>query len=182
MTQSLETLLVRTASGDRAAYSDLYDQVADTVYGLAKKVVVDPSRAQEIAQDVLFEVWNKADRFDPSRGSAITWIAVMTRRRAIDVVRSSESSRSREERVTFDPGSQPDPVGEHVESSDEHHRVRRALDTLTDLQRQALELAFYQDLTHSQVAEALDAPLGTVKTRIRDGLKRLSAEMGASHG
>lgn len=180
--QSLEALLVRVAGGDRAAYSDLYDEVADTVYGLAKKVVVDPSRAQEIAQDVLFEVWNKADRFDPARGSAITWIAVMTRRRAIDVVRSSESSRSREERVTVEAGTRPDPVGEQVEVTDEHHRVRRAMGALTDLQRQALELAFYQDLTHTQVAEALGAPLGTVKTRIRDGLKRLSAEMGAAHG
>lgn len=170
------------AGGDRSAFTQLYDDVVDTVYGIARKVAVDPSRAREIAQDVLFEVWEKADRFDPNKGSAITWIAVMTRRRAIDVVRSAESSRNREERVTVDPGSRPDPVGDQVQTSDEHQRVRVALDALTDLQRQALELAFFQDLTHTQIADALDAPLGTVKTRIRDGLKRLSAEMGASHG
>ncbi len=179
--QSLETLLAAVASGDRDAFSMLYDEVADTVYGLARRVVVDPSRAQEIAQEVLVEVWQKADRFDPSRGSAITWIAVMTRRRAIDVVRSSEASRSREERVVVDP-DHPDPVSEKVVDLDERHAVRRAMDSLTGLQRQALELAFFQDLTHTQVAEALDTPLGTVKTRIRDGLKRLTAEMEASHG
>lgn len=178
MSDSLEDLMVAVASGDRAAYSQLYDEIADTVYGLAKKVVVDPSRAQEIAQEVLFEVWEKADRFDPERGSAITWIAVMTRRRAIDVVRSAESSRNREQRVTKDHGSHPDPVGDHVVDREDQHRVRRAMASLSDLQREALELAFYQDLSHSQVADALGAPLGTVKTRIRDGLKRLSAEMG----
>jgi RNA polymerase sigma-70 factor (ECF subfamily) len=182
MSRSLEDMLVAVAGGDRSAYSRLYDEVADTVYGLAKKVVVDPSRAQEIAQDVMFEVWQKADRFDPTRGSAITWIAVMTRRRAIDVVRSSESSRNREERVTTEPGAQPDPVGEQIVDHDEHDRIRQAMSSLTDLQREALELAFFKDLSHTQVAEALQAPLGTVKTRIRDGLKRLSAEMGASHG
>jgi RNA polymerase sigma-70 factor (ECF subfamily) len=175
---SLEDLMVAVASGDRAAYSQLYDEIADTVYGLARKVVVDPSRAQEIAQDVLFEVWQKADRFDPERGSAITWIAVMTRRRAIDVVRSAESSRKREERVTKEPGSHPDPVGDGIVDREDQHRVRSAMASLSDLQREALELAFYHDLSHSQVADALGAPLGTVKTRIRDGLKRLSAEMG----
>lgn len=182
MPRSLEALLVAVAGGDRSAYSQLYDEVADTVYGLARKVVVDPSRAQEIAQDVLFEVWQKADRFDPDRGSAITWIAVMTRRRAIDVVRSSESSRSREERVKPESGSQPDPVGEEIVDQDERARIRRAMGSLTELQREALELAFFKDLSHTQVADVLQAPLGTVKTRIRDGLKRLSAEMGVSHG
>ena len=182
MSSSLEELMALVASGDRNAYSGLYDEIADTVYGLAKKVVVDPSRAQEITQDVLFEIWEKADRFDPDRGSAITWIAVMTRRRAIDVVRSAESSRSREERVTKDPGSHHDPVGDGIIDREEQRRVRRAMASLTDLQREALELAFYRDLTHAQVAEALGAPLGTVKTRIRDGLKRLSAEMGDAHG
>lgn len=179
---TLEDLMFAVADGDRSAFSELYDEIADTVYGLAKRVVVDPSRAQEIAQDVLFEIWEKADRFDPDRGSAITWIAVMTRRRAIDVVRSAESSRNREQRVTKDVGAQPDPVGERIVDREEHSRVRRAMGSLTDLQREALELAFFQDLTHAQVAEALGAPLGTVKTRIRDGLKRLSTEMGGTHG
>jgi RNA polymerase sigma-70 factor (ECF subfamily) len=181
MPRTLDVLMAAVASGDRLAYSQLYDEIADTVYGLAKKVVVDPSRAQEIAQDVLFEVWEKADRFDPDRGSAITWIAVMTRRRAIDVVRSAESSRNREQRVTKDPGSHPDPVGDDIIDREDHQRVRRAMESLTDLQREALELAFFRDLSHTQVADALGAPLGTVKTRIRDGLKRLAAEMGGSH-
>lgn len=178
----LEGLLVAVAGGDREAFSDLYDEVSGVVYGLAKRVVRDPSRAQEIAQDVLLEVWRKADRFDPERGSAITWIAVMTRRRAIDVVRSSEASRAREERVETQPGDDPDPVSDVVVSLAERRRVRRAMTTLSSLQREALELAFFGGLSHREVAEALDAPLGTVKTRIRDGLRKLSIEMEAWRG
>lgn len=180
--RSLEELLLAVAEGDREAFSDLYDEVAGTVYGLAKKVVIDPSRAQEIAQDVLLEVWRKAGRFDPGRGSAITWIAVMTRRRAIDVVRSSESSRSREEKVAGDVGDDPDPVSDVVVSLDERRQVRRAMASLSDLQREALELAFFRGLSHREVAEELGAPLGTVKTRIRDGLLKLSSEMGVTRG
>ena len=180
--RTLEGLLVAIAAGDREAFSDLYDEVSGTVFGLAKKVVVDPSRAQEIAQDVLLEVWRKAGDFDPARGSAMTWIAVMTRRRAIDVVRSSESSRAREELVGVQGGADPDPVSDDVVSLDEHRQVRKAMNALTDLQREALELAFFNDLTHRQVAEELGAPLGTVKTRIRDGLLKLSAAMGVDRG
>lgn len=180
--RSLEELLLAVAEGDRDAFSDLYDEVAGTVYGLARKVVVDPSRAQEIAQDVLLEVWRKAGDFDPGRGSAITWIAVMTRRRAIDVVRSSESSRSREEKVSRVAGDDPDPVSDVVVSLDERRQVRRAMASLTDLQREALELAFFRGLSHREVAAELGTPLGTVKTRIRDGLLRLSAEMGVKRG
>ena len=180
--RTLEDLLAAVAEGDRDAFSDLYDEVAGTVYGLAKKVVVDPSRAQEIAQDVLLEVWRKAGAFDPDRGSAITWIAVMTRRRAIDVVRSSESSRSREEKVMGVAGDDPDPVSDVVVSLDERRQVRRAMASLTDLQREALELAFFRGLSHREVAAELDTPLGTVKTRIRDGLSKLSAEMGVKRG
>lgn len=180
--RSLEELLSAVADGDRDAFSDLYDEIAGTVYGLARKVVVDPSRAQEIAQDVLLEVWRKASGFDPERGSAITWIAVMTRRRAIDVVRSSESSRSREEKMIADSGDDPDPVSDVVVSLDERRQVRRAMAALTDLQREALELAFFRGLSHREVAAELETPLGTVKTRIRDGLSRLSAEMGVKRG
>ena len=180
--RSLDDLLVAVAGGDREAFSDLYDEVSGVVYGLAKRVVVDPSRAQEIAQDVLLEVWRKASGFDPDRGSAITWIAVMTRRRAIDVVRSSESSRAREEKVNSDPGDDPDPVSDVVVSLDERRRVRHAMRALSDLQREALELAFFEDMSHREVAEALGAPLGTVKTRIRDGLLNLAGQMEAWRG
>lgn len=179
---SLDELLVAVAEGDRDAFSDFYDEMAGTIYGLAKKVVVDPSRAQEIAQDVLLEVWRKAGDFDPGRGTAITWVAVMTRRRAIDVVRSSESSRSREEKMTGGVGDDPDPVSDVVVSLDERRQVRRAMASLSDLQREALELAFFGGLSHREVAAELGAPLGTVKTRIRDGLQKLSAEMGVKRG
>ena len=180
--RTLDQLELAVAEGDRDAFSDLYDEIAGTVYGLAKKVVVDPSRAEEIAQDVLLEVWRKAGDFDRGRGSAITWIAVMTRRRAIDVVRSSESSRSREEKTSRVAGDDPDPVSDVVVSLDERRQVRRAMASLTDLQREALELAFFSGLSHREVAAELGTPLGTVKTRIRDGLLRLSAEMGVKRG
>lgn len=146
--------------------------MADVVFGIARRVLIDPARAEEVAQDVLVEVWKTASRFDPARGSALTFVAVMTRRRAIDVVRATESSRKRE---TRDPGSPPapDPVADRVVEGDENARVRRAVGDLTDLQRQAIELAFYRGLTHAQIADKLGIPLGTVKARVRDGLLRL---------
>lgn len=177
----VDRLLLAVGEGDRAAFDRLYDRVAGVVYGVAKRVLVDPDRAQEVAQDVLVEVWRRADRFDPARGSALAWIATMARRRAIDVVRSEEASRRRE---ADDPGGAPasDPVGENVIHLEERHRVRSALRELTDLQRRAIELAFYGGLTHHQVAERLDVPLGTVKTRIRDGLLKLGTIMEADDG
>lgn len=178
---TIDDLLVAVAHGDRGAFDRLYDRVAGTVFGVAKRVLVDPHRAQEVAQDVLVEVWRRADRFDPSRGSALAWIATMTRRRAIDVVRAEEASRRRE---TDDPASPEaaDPVAENVVQIDERHRVRSAVGRLTDLQREAVELAFYGGLTHRQIADRLGIPLGTVKTRIRDGLLRLGTMMETDDG
>ncbi len=181
-TPSLEVLLSLVAAGDRAAFERLYDDVADVVFGLARKVVIDRELAREIAQEVLVEVWRKANTYDSSRGSGMTWIAVMTRRRAIDVVRSVEASRRRETAVPDSPPS-PDPVGDRVVDREEHSQVRTALDELSTLQRQAIDLAFFGGQTHSQIAETLQLPLGTVKTRIRDGLLRLSQTMSEEpHG
>lgn len=178
----LDVLLVKVADGDRSAFSEFYDHTADLVYGIARRVVVDPDLAADVTQEVFLEVWRKAGGFLPERGSARTWVAVMTKRRAIDVVRSTQSARDRDDAqvtVTDLPG---DPVGEAVADQDDRVRVSAALGDLSDVQRQALDLAFFGGLSHREVAERLDLPLGTVKTRIRDGLTRLSMAMGDGYG
>jgi RNA polymerase sigma-70 factor (ECF subfamily) len=177
--RSDEELLSAVARGDQAAFSELYDRVAGQVYGVIRRVLRDPAQSEEVAQEVLVEVWRTANRFDPDRGSATTWIMVMAHRRAIDRVRSEQASRDRDERIGHRERLRPfDEVSEEVETRFEHQQVRAALDHLTDLQREAVELAYYGGHTYREVAELLDAPLGTVKTRLRDGLIRLRDAMG----
>jgi RNA polymerase sigma-70 factor, ECF subfamily len=126
-------------------------------------------------------VWRTAARFDPAKGSARTWILTMAHRRAIDRVRSEQASRERTDRIGVRERSRAfDEVAEAVELKLEHHQVRRSLDALTDLQREAVELAYYGGHTYREVAELLDTPLGTVKTRMRDGLIRLRDALGVA--
>jgi RNA polymerase sigma-70 factor, ECF subfamily len=176
-----EALLVAVARGDQEAFAALYDRIAPLVHGVVRRVVRDPAQSEEVTQEVLVELWRTAVRFDPDRGSARAWILTMAHRRAIDRVRSEQSSRDRTERVAGREHSRPfDDVAEQVETSLDHDRVRVALGTLTDLQRQAVELAYYQGYTYREVAELLDTPLGTIKTRMRDGLIRLRDAMGVA--
>lgn len=172
--RSDEELLLRAARGDRDAFADLYDRLAGKVYGVIRKVLRDPSYSEEVTQEVFIEAWRLANRFDPDKGSATTWLLTMAHRRAIDRVRSEQASRDRTERVGRDEHQRPfDQVSETVERDLEHERVRESLDELTDLQHEAIDLAYYQGYTYREVAELLDTPLGTIKTRIRDGLIRL---------
>ncbi len=176
-----EALLAAVARGDQAAFADLYDRVAPLVHGVVRRVVRDPAQSEEVTQEVLVELWRTAVRFDPDRGSARAWILTMAHRRAIDRVRSEQSSRNRTARVAGREHARPfDDVAEQVETSLDHDRVRAALGTLTELQRQAVELAYYQGYTYREVAELLDTPLGTIKTRMRDGLIRLRDAMGVA--
>lgn len=176
-----EDLLLEVARGDQAAYEQLFDRVSGQVYGVVRRVVRDPSQSEEVTQEVLVEVWRTAARFDPDRGSAGTWILTMAHRRAIDRVRSEQASRDRNHRVgSGQRGRDFDEVAEQVEVAFEHEQVRRALGSLTDLQREAVELAYYKGHTYREVAELLDAPLGTVKTRMRDGLIRLRDALGVA--
>lgn len=178
---SLEALLGDVAQGDRGAYEELYARVAGPVYGVVRRVLRDPAQSEEVAQEVLLEVWRIAARFDPERGSATSWVLTMAHRRAIDRVRSEQASRDRDGRVGVrDLQRDFDVVAEAVETRIEQEQVRRALDQLTDLQRQAVELAYYGGHTYREVAELLDTPLGTIKTRLRDGLIRLRDTMGVS--
>ncbi len=180
-TPDLEDLLLRTARGDQAAFSDLYDEISGTVFGVIRRVLRDPSHSEEVTQEVLVEVWQQAPRFDPERGSAKTWILTMAHRRAIDRVRSVQASRDRDEFVGHrDRSREFDEVADRVETNLEHEQVRRSLEALTDLQREAVELAYYGGYTYREVAELLDTPLGTVKTRMRDGLIRLRDALGVT--
>jgi RNA polymerase sigma-70 factor (ECF subfamily) len=174
-----DALLRRSARGDQAAFAELYDQVAGQVYGLVRRVLRDPAQSEEVAQEVLLEVWRLAPRYDARKGGAQAWIMTIAHRRAVDRVRSEQSSRNRDDRAAVAAHTPPaDVVADEVETRLEHARVRDALGSLTHLQREAVELAYYGGHTYAEVAELLDAPLGTVKTRLRDGLIRLRDELG----
>lgn len=177
----LDAVLLRVARGDEAAFEQLYDTVAGSVFGVVRRVLRDPAQSEEVAQEVLVEVWRSATRFDPQRGSARTWILTMAHRRAVDRVRSAQAASDREERVgAREHATAYDDVVEQVESRLEVEAVRRCLGGLTELQREAVNLAFYGGYTHREVAELLDTPLGTVKTRLRDGLIRLRDCLGVT--
>ncbi|MFT5222232.1 MAG: RNA polymerase sigma-70 factor (ECF subfamily) [Glaciecola sp.] len=173
-------LLQNVAKGDQVAFGSLYDRLAPTVLGVVRGVVRDPAQSEEVTQEVLVEVWKNASRFDADKGSARTWILTIAHRRAVDRVRSEQAHRNRDERVGLrDRVRAFDQVAEAVEVRLEHRAVRDALNSLTDLQREAVELAYYKGLTYREVAELLDTPLGTIKTRMRDGMIRLRDALGA---
>ena len=178
---ALSALLKRAGRGDKDAFAQLYDATAKRVYGLAVRVVRDPAQAEEVAQESYLEIWRGSARFDPDRGSAIAWMLTIVHRKAVDRVRSAESAGRRD--TTYQQRNQ---VVEHDVTADAAHaslearRVRSALSSLTEVQREALELAYFGGYTHTEVATLLDLPVGTAKTRIRDGLIRLRDAMGVA--
>lgn len=169
--------LARVARGDSAAFEAVYDAAAPAVFGLAQRVVRDPAQAEEVTQDVLLEVWRTASRFDAARGSAMTWVMTLAHRRAVDRVRSAQAAAQRETRAAV-LAADLDDVAEAALDRVQRERVRRCLDSLTELQREAVTLAYYGGYTYQQVAGLLGVALGTVKTRMRDGLIRLRDCMG----
>ena len=172
-------LLGRSARGDQVAFASLYDATAARVHGLVLRVLRDPAQAEEVTQEVFLEVWRTASRFDPGRGSALSWLLTMAHRRAVDRVRSAEAaSRNETSYHRHNPVVEHDQTAEAAEASLEARRVREALGALTEVQREALELAYFGGYTHTEVATMLDLPVGTAKTRIRDGLIRMRDAMG----
>ncbi len=171
--------LTACAAGDRAAVARLYDLTAAKVYGLILRVVRNPAQAEEVTQEVFVEAWQHSGGFRPGRGSGQAWLLTIAHRRAVDRVRSAQAASTRDTHYGLeDLASAPPDPAEQAVATLEAHRLHRALGGLTDLQRRAIELAYLGGHTQAEVADALNVPLGTVKTRIRDGLIRLKSALG----
>jgi RNA polymerase sigma-70 factor (ECF subfamily) len=175
----LAAQLSLVARGDAAAFDALFEQVGPSVFGTVRRVIRDPAQSEEVTQDVLLEVWRTAFKFDPARGSAMAWVMTLAHRRAVDRVRSVQKQAERELR-TATAEIPYDDVIEAVESSLDRERVRRCLNSLTELQRESVTLAYYNGYTYGQVASLLGVPAGTVKTRMRDALIRLRDCLGVA--
>jgi RNA polymerase sigma-70 factor (ECF subfamily) len=178
---SLDDLLAAVARDDHEAFEALYRQVAAPVYGLVRSVVRNHAKAEEVTQEVMVEIWRTAPRFDRRRSPAHTWVMMLAHRRAVDRVRSEQAASDRESRAASqDAVTAYDEVAEQVEARLDRERVRHCMDSLTDLQRESVMLAYYRGHSYREVSELLDLPVGTVKTRMRDGLIRLRDCLGVS--
>jgi RNA polymerase sigma-70 factor, ECF subfamily len=175
----LDALLTLVARGDQGAFEALYERLARPAYGLIRKVLRDPAQSEEVVQEVLLEVWRTASRFDPARGGAATWVLTIAHRRAVDRVRSEAAAAGREQRTMRVPGA-GDAVADSVEATLDAQLLRRCLDGLSDVQRESITLAYYGGYTYPEVAKLLEVALGTIKSRIRDGLNRLRDCLGVS--
>jgi RNA polymerase sigma-70 factor (ECF subfamily) len=176
---ALADLLRLSGRGDEAAFAELYDATAARAFGLAVRVVRDPAQAEEVAQEAFLEIWRTSGRFDVKKGSAVSWILTIVHRKAVDRVRSAEASSRRDTSYHQQSAdTDHDATAEAAQASMEARRVRQAMQSLTEVQREALELAYFKGYTHTEVAAMLDLPVGTAKTRIRDGLIRLRDTMG----
>lgn len=174
-------LLLRVAGGDQAAFARLYDMLSPRAFGLILRVLVDRSQSEEVLQEVFLEIWQSAARFAPNKGQGRSWVLTIAHRRAVDRVRSAQASTDRDVRAGFrDMDVAHDGVAEEVELRIEGQRVSEALATLPDPQREAITLAYFGGYSQSEIAALVGAPLGTIKTRMRDGLSRLRVEMGVT--
>jgi len=174
-------LVALIAARNEEAFSELYRRTSSLVYGVALRVTRDSVLAQDVLQETFLQVWQEAARFDSKLGSVRGWLLTIAHRRAVDRVRREQSSRDRD--TTYGLASidrDHDSVAEVVELRAEHRRVRAALETLSPLQREAIDLAYVQGMTQTQVADQLGIPLGTAKTRLRDGLLKLRESIGVS--
>jgi len=176
----LDALMTTVGQGEASAFDLLYRQLAGPVYRTALSILRNPAQAEEVAQEVLLEVWRTAGRFDPAKGTAQAWVLTMTRRRAIDRVRSVVADAARDR-----PGSRIqaswDQVSEAVQDILDRERLSYSLGQLTAAQRQVIMLAFYGGHTYTEVATILGIAVGTVKSRIRAGLTRMRESMHAAY-
>jgi RNA polymerase sigma-70 factor, ECF subfamily len=179
--EDLVRIMKAVAAGDQKAFTELYDATSPSVFGIVLSVLRDYAQAQEVTQEVYVDAWRTARRFDPILGTPFAWLNTIAHRRAVDRVRSVERASRREHRdaqssIVYDVLDTADVVV----AADEGRRVRDALSVLSDVQCTAVQLAYYEGRSYREVAEYLELPLGTVKTRIRDGLKRLRTQLEAS--
>lgn len=174
-------LLERVAAGDRSAFSRLYDMLSPRAFGLILRVLVDRSQSEEVLQEVFLEVWQSAGRFAPNKGQGRSWVLTIAHRRAVDRVRASQASTDRDYRVGIrDTEVAHDTVAEEVQMRIEGEGVTRALEVLPEAQREAIVLSYFGGYSQSEIAAMTSTPLGTIKTRMRDGLSRLRTEMGVT--
>jgi RNA polymerase sigma-70 factor, ECF subfamily len=179
VTTDLDTLLRRVARRDAAAFAAFYDSTRSRVFGLVIRVLRDPGYSEETTQEVYLQVWRSAENYDPSTGSALAWLMTLAHRRAVDRVRSEQAAGDRESRYgasTVETAT--DQVSDSVILGEERRQVVDCLDGLTDLQRECIQLAYYDGLTYVQVSDRLSANLATVKSRMRDALRGLRNCLG----
>lgn len=178
-TDAIGALLVAVAGGDRAAFSALYDALSARAFGLIRRVLIDAAQSEEVLQDVFLEIWQSASAFAPNKGGGRSWVLTIAHRRAVDRVRSSQASSDRDQRIGIrDLDVAHDSVAEQVELNIASEHVTRALQTLPGAQREAILLAYFGGYSQTEIAAMTQTPLGTVKTRMRDGLTKLRGEMG----
>ncbi len=181
LSKRLAGLLARIAGGDQAAFAEFYQLTSRRVFGMARRVLIDPELSEDATQEVFLQVWQNAAKFNPEAGSPLSWLMTISHRRAVDKVRSSQSATDRE--AKYGASSQDvdhDSVSAEVDSRLEAEAVVRCLETLTETQQESVRLAYYGGLTYREVAEKLNAAVPTIKSRIRDGLIRLKTCLGVS--
>jgi len=179
VTAELDALLRRVAYQDVDAFATFYDRTRARVFGLVTRVLRDPGYSEETTQDIYLQVWRSAESYDPSAGSPLAWLMTLAHRRAVDRVRSEQASTTRESRygaANVEPPS--DHVADVVIRSAEHRQVAQCLGSLTDTQRECIQLAYYDGLTYSQVSDRLSTNLATIKSRMRDAIRGLRRCLG----
>lgn len=176
-----DRLLERVARGERDALLALHDRLGPAMLAVALRVTRDRAVAEEIVQEALLAVWREAGAFDRARGSASSWLLTLVRNRAIDALRARRRRASLEDRCADEPADASATPEQHSSESERAAAVRVALSRLRPELRAALELAYYSGRSHSEIAAALDVPLGTIKTRIATAVKCLREEL-AQHG
>lgn len=175
----LATLMSRTAQSDQQAFAQLFDEISPHALALIRRILLDAAQAEEVLQDVFFELWQTAARFDAGRGTVVAFVMTLARRRAIDRVRAAQASRERDMKAGIRDLATPTPdVAEAAEIELEHDQVTTALGRLSPAHREAITLAYYGGLSQAEIAARLGLPLGTVKTRVRDAMIRLRSELG----
>lgn len=177
----VDEAMVRVAQGDQRAFAELYDMMSARVFGLILRVVIDHSQSEEVLQEVFLEAWQSATSFDADRGKARSWLLMIAHRRAVDRVRAAQAAKRRDlaagarELAEARPG-----VDDEVQLLVDGGRAVKCLNELPEAQRRALVLAYFGGYSQREISALLDTPLGTIKTRIRDGLTRLKRELEAT--
>lgn len=183
-TAAVEELVRKIGMGDRASFEEFYARFSGLIYSTALRVLANEADARDVAQDVLFMIWEKAPMYDPARGKPLTWAITMTRNKAIDRLRSLQRRNRLRDDVQREMGADAfvtlrEPC-EDLEATEKGAILKSAVMKLSDEQREAIELAYFKGLTQQEIAARLQEPLGTVKARIRRGVLRLKKMMGAA--